>query len=418
METTVVEDRSPANGANRIDRSDASENVLVLPQLPPEIMDIIVRYSGVTSMVNLAQVSKAFRGTVKKWAGERKQLRFGYFLRGMDETPSPEIVLLILELFTNLEGLSFDYWKWIHSFSDICSFVMENYTSENLRRFDVKGHPISTTDVKNLAMRCPNIVHLGLLDCSFVDDTFLCYELPKLWPQSLSSVDVSGCPQVTDAGLKALFRNVSSIRANGIRRIGRNLHLASRHANSLEGVVHMSGWPSVVVLRVESQRAVEFKLCGHRLLERVTVIGPAATSIDLHDCPSLQQVELRCPNLTSLSLAGCKKLDSEADIVGFADCTKLKFLNLKCSGVSSLRVNHSSLETLIATGCSGLAQCLLELPKLNLLKLPQRVPLALLDYRIVCPQDAKIEAFRTFRDWRRDTTDGVLRISSEFPVEE
>ncbi|KAJ8904617.1 hypothetical protein NDN08_001135 [Rhodosorus marinus] len=413
METKFVDDRSPANGANHMDRSETSENVVVLPELPPEIMTIIVRYSGVGSMLNLAQVNESFRLTVQKWADERTQLRFGHFLRGMDETPSQELVLSVLRLFKNLVGLSFDYWKWTNSFPDICSFVMENYTSEYLKSFDVKGHPISATDIRNLAMRCPNITHLGLQCCGFVDDAFLCYELPKLWPHSLSSVDISDCPNVTDTGLRTLFGLVSSVRANGIRRIGRNLHLASRRAPILEGVVHMSGWHSVVSMRVESPRAVEFKLSAHRLLERVTVIGHAATSIDLHDCSSLQQVELRCPNLTSLSLAGCKRLSAQSDIIGLAECKKLKFLNLKCAGMRSLNVTHSSLEALVVTGCNTLVQCRLELPQLKLLKLPQKLPVDQeVEYTIVCTPDTKIQACDRFWRWHRYTIDGMLHISS------
>mmetsp|Transcript_35079 Transcript_35079/g.139275 ORF Transcript_35079/g.139275 Transcript_35079/m.139275 type:complete len:87 (-) Transcript_35079:1156-1416(-) len=59
MDPDLVDDQSPANGAMEMDRSNASENVLALPELPPEVLDIIVRYSGVRSMIKLAQVGDA-----------------------------------------------------------------------------------------------------------------------------------------------------------------------------------------------------------------------------------------------------------------------------------------------------------------------------------------------------------------------
>mmetsp|Transcript_35069 Transcript_35069/g.139254 ORF Transcript_35069/g.139254 Transcript_35069/m.139254 type:complete len:164 (-) Transcript_35069:910-1401(-) len=112
MDPDLVDDQSPANGAMEMDRSNASENVLALPELPPEVLDIIVRYSGVRSMIKLAQVSESFYVTVQKWADERKHLKLGCFLRYMDEAPGQEQVLFLLRLFRNLEGLSIDRWKW------------------------------------------------------------------------------------------------------------------------------------------------------------------------------------------------------------------------------------------------------------------------------------------------------------------
>eukprot|EP00189_Rhodosorus_marinus_P003691 CAMPEP_0113963586 /NCGR_PEP_ID=MMETSP0011_2-20120614/6599_1 /TAXON_ID=101924 /ORGANISM="Rhodosorus marinus" /LENGTH=281 /DNA_ID=CAMNT_0000975659 /DNA_START=459 /DNA_END=1306 /DNA_ORIENTATION=- /assembly_acc=CAM_ASM_000156 len=266
----------------QMDRSDASENVLALPELPPEVLDIIVRHSGVRSMIKLAQVgdarhrskelssppfllygkfllglhspvveevSESFYVTVQKWAEFVKQLNLGCF--HMDDAPGQEQVLFVLRLFRNLEGLSIDRWKWAQSFPDICSFVIENYTSERLRRFDVEDLPISEGDIKNLATRCPNITHLGLRYCDFVDDLFLGNELPELWPHGLSSINISNCPNVTDTGLRELYGFVSSIQANSIRRTGRTLRLvrggraplglARGRAPIRRGQIHMSG---------------------------------------------------------------------------------------------------------------------------------------------------------------------------------
>mmetsp|Transcript_35070 Transcript_35070/g.139255 ORF Transcript_35070/g.139255 Transcript_35070/m.139255 type:complete len:226 (-) Transcript_35070:174-851(-) len=195
------------------------------------------------------EVSESFYVTVQKWAEFVKQLNLGCF--HMDDAPGQEQVLFVLRLFRNLEGLSIDRWKWAQSFPDICSFVIENYTSERLRRFDVEDLPISEGDIKNLATRCPNITHLGLRYCDFVDDLFLGNELPELWPHGLSSINISNCPNVTDTGLRELYGFVSSIQANSIRRTGRTLRLvrggraplglARGRAPIRRGQIHMSG---------------------------------------------------------------------------------------------------------------------------------------------------------------------------------
>mmetsp|Transcript_35079 Transcript_35079/g.139273 ORF Transcript_35079/g.139273 Transcript_35079/m.139273 type:complete len:393 (-) Transcript_35079:66-1244(-) len=359
------------------------------------------------------QVSESFYVTVQKWADERKHLKLGCFLRYMDEAPGQEQVLFLLRLFRNLEGLSIDRWKWARSVPDICSFVIENYTSERLRSFDVEDQPISKADIKNLATRCPNITHLGLRYCDIVDDLFLGNELPKLWPHSLSSIDISNCPNVTATGLRKLFGFVSSIKANSIRQTGRTLRLVRGGRTPIrEGEIHMSGWRSVESMHVECPRTVRFCLSRHQSLQAVTVIGLAATWIDLYDCRLLNRVEFRCPNLTILTLARCSRLVSADDIYGLEDCRKLRFLNLHGTGLSQLHLNLASLETLILGGCQRLTHCRLELPKLKTLQLPKGLLHARFDCTIVCPENTEIQGPRGFRDWPRYSTDGMLHISS------
>ena len=177
--------------------------------------------------------------------------------------------------------------------------------------------------------------------------------------RGLESVDVSHCPRVTDACLRApLGASLAAVDARGCRGLRRVALLDATAAPSLTTLT-LAACPGLEAVTLNLPSLITLSVSGCRSLVELEVSAPSLTALAASGCPSLTTLwpAGACPALADVNLFGARSLPSaalEPALAGAATLTRL-VVNGGTS-LSRLRVPSHSLAALDAAGCGALAE--------------------------------------------------------------
>ena len=178
----------------------------------------------------------------------------------------------------------------------------------------------------------------------------------------LHTVDLSGCRNLLDAHVQALFEGNPLLRHACFAR--------ARH------------------------------------LQHPTVVGGALVSLSLAQCTGMRGVALTTPRLAEVSVAGCRLVsgDALADIVDALP--RLQFLDASsCTELKHVTVESTTLQRLVLSMCTGLRSLLLDAPSLQSLALGA----------VPCLQHLEVHAGSNLRSLDLSVLVGLQSVELEAP---
>lgn len=212
------------------------------PIVSDDVLAKVLLAAGPPAMMAAARVSVQWRRVALEVFGRLQSFDLGAVFRGRGgkgrgPVPSEAKLLGMLSALTALERLSLRSWLYSDCFPDVAGVVMKRFRSRCLRDLDVSGLPFTGNDLYRVLDGCPSLAFLRLVACPNVNDALLegfaavCAQRGK----KLELVDVSSCPSVTPAGIKALLdrRVAKAVHANRCRRLD-NLLWRPSHEPALD----------------------------------------------------------------------------------------------------------------------------------------------------------------------------------------
>ena len=177
--------------------------------------------------------------------------------------------------------------------------------------------------------------------------------------RGLESVDVSHCPRLTDACLRApLGAGLAAVDARGCRGLRRVALLGATAAPSLTTLT-LAACPGLEAVTLTLPSLVRLSVSGCRAVAALDVVAPALTSLAAAGCPSLTSLwpAGACPAVADVNLFGARSLPSAALEPAVAAAASLTRLVVNGgTSLSRLRVPSHSLASLDAAGCGSLAE--------------------------------------------------------------
>ncbi|OAE22342.1 hypothetical protein AXG93_1024s1100 [Marchantia polymorpha subsp. ruderalis] len=188
----------------------------------------------------------------------------------------------------------------------------------------------------------------------------------------LRAVLVAGCPEITDRGVQALLKGalrscLSTLdvsRCGGVTNAG--LRIPAKSALQQLIAVQMPGISRLVYQLPVQSLLQHLNLAGCYKLEELVLMSTTLKSLNLANCKKLTRLQLKCPSLTALNLSLCDSLER---FVSF-QCSELQSLNLfGCRMLVQSAMNSAvevsvALEELRCGGCDRIERLDLMQPSL------------------------------------------------------
>ena len=220
------------------------------------------------------------------------------------------------------------------------------------------GRPLTSLDASSESTDMTRTVSLDLSNSPKLTDADLADEAIKAVGASsscasLTSLDVSGCGNLTDEAIKAIALEgaaLTSVNVSGCRNLT---------DEAVKAIASCSRG---------GLRSLNVSCCGKLLtdesIKAVAVSCPSLTSLNVADCKfltdeSIKAIATGCTSLTHLDVSRCKNLTDESIKALAAGCTSLTYLNVRnCEKLTDEAMKAvatlAELDTLRIYGCRKL----------------------------------------------------------------
>ncbi|KAJ7569656.1 hypothetical protein O6H91_01G087500 [Diphasiastrum complanatum] len=251
-----------------------------------------------------------------------------------------------------------------------------------LSSLDVSScHKLSDAGVRAAATACPLLASLNLSNCSYVSDDTI-RDISNAC-SNLRHLDASYCSNISLEGVRLPM--LIEMKLHGCDGINASSMTALSHCARLEALeLDLCWFLTSVALDLPQLRSITLNSC--RKFVELTLRSPALASISLVDCPALNRININSSSLQRLQLnqqQGLTTLTLQCPSLREIDLAECDSLNNSVCDIFSDGGGCSRLSSLILDNCEGLTAVRLSTRSLRTLSLVSCRNIHTVD--LVCP---------------------------------